>query len=69
MKIHLKPLFIRAKTENTGINKVLVDGGATVNLMPHSIIHKTNKVDTDLSPHNMVLLNYEGKIGTIMGVI
>lgn len=35
MKSHLKPLFIRAKVENTTINKILNDGGVVVNLMPH----------------------------------
>lgn len=69
MKIHLNPLFIRAKIENIGTNKVLVDGGATVNLVPRSIMHKISKADTDLRPHNMVLSNYEGKIGTTMRVI
>jgi len=30
MKIHLKPLFIQAKFDDTGVNKVLVDGGVAV---------------------------------------
>lgn len=35
MKNHVKPLFIRAKVENTIVNKILIDGRAAVNLMPH----------------------------------
>lgn len=35
MESHLKPLFIRAKVEDTTVNKILVDEGAAVNLMPH----------------------------------
>ena len=31
MKGHLKPLYIRSRVEQVGINKVLVDGGAAVN--------------------------------------
>jgi len=31
MKSHLKPLFIRAKVDEIGINKVLVDGGVCWN--------------------------------------
>lgn len=69
MKSDLKPLFIRVKIENTSINKVLVDGGAVVYLMPHLILNKIDKFDTYLRPHNMVLSNYEGKIDTTMGVI
>jgi hypothetical protein len=34
MKNHLKPLFIRAKVDGVGVNKVLIDGGDAVNLMP-----------------------------------
>ena len=34
MMYHLKPLFIRAKVDGFPVNKVFVDGGAAVNLMP-----------------------------------
>ena len=69
MKGHLKPLYIRAKVEQVGINKVLVDGGAAVNLMPQFMLKKIGMFDTDVKPHNMVLSNYEGKIGHTLGVI
>lgn len=51
------------------MNKILVDSGAAVNLMPHFLLEKIGKYDTDLMPHNMVLSNYEGKSGQTMGVI
>jgi len=35
---HLKPLFIQAKINDVGVNKVLVDGGAAVNLLPHFLL-------------------------------
>lgn len=69
MQQHLKFFFILVKVENVGINKVLVDKGATINIMPHSMLRKIGKLDTDLRPPNMVLLNYEGKIGTPLGII
>lgn len=46
-----------------GISKILVEGGATVNLIPHFMFQKVRKFDTYLNPHNMVLSNYEGKLG------
>lgn len=61
MKIHLKPFFIKAKVDNYGVNKVLVDNGTTINLTPHSLLRRIGKFDTDLRAHNMVLSNYEGK--------
>lgn len=40
MKNHLKPLFIRGKVEDVGVNKILVDGGVTVNLMSHFMLKR-----------------------------
>lgn len=69
MKSYLKPLFITGKVEDVLINKILVDCGTTVNLMPHRLLRKIGKYDIDSKPHNMVLSNYEGKVGTTLGVI
>ena len=69
MQNHLKPLYVQAKVNGVGINKVLVDGGATVNLMPQGLLKKIGKFDTDLRPHNIVLSNYEGKTGHSLGAI
>ena len=69
MKNHLEPLFIRAKLEETTVNKILVDCGATINIIPHFMLRKIGKSDENIKPHNMVLSNYEGGIGTTMGVI
>jgi len=43
IRSHLKPLFVQAKVDEIGINKVLVDGGAVVNLMPQSLIKRIDK--------------------------
>ncbi|MCI37438.1 hypothetical protein A2U01_0058662, partial [Trifolium medium] len=59
MKNHLKPLFIQAKINDVGVNKVLIDGGAAVNLMPEFMLNKIGKYSSDLHPHNIVLSNYE----------
>jgi len=40
MKSYLKPLFIQAKVDEVNINKVLVDGGAVVNLMSQSLLKR-----------------------------
>lgn len=69
MKQHLKPLFRWYQVNNVGVNKVLVDGGATINLMPHSLLKKISKYDIDLRPYNMVLSNYEGNISKALRVI
>lgn len=69
MKSHMKPLLIRVKVEKVVVNKILVDGGETVNLMPHFLLEIIEKFDTDLRPHNMVPSNYEGRTSQTLGVI
>jgi hypothetical protein len=69
MMHHLKPLFIQAKINGVGVNKVLVDRGATVNLIPQSFLGKIGIVDSDLKPHNIVLTNYEGTTGNSLGAV
>jgi len=67
LKNHLKPLLIQAKVGEIAINKVLVDGGAAVNLMPESLLKWIGKTNKDLKPHNVILSNYEGKVGHSRG--
>jgi len=69
MTHHLKPLIIQAKINGVRVNKVLVDGGATVNLLSQSILSKIGLVDSDLKPHNVVLTNYEGMNGNSLCVV
>lgn len=66
MKSYLKPIFVKGKVENVPINKILVDRGATMNFNPHTILKKLGKYDKDTKPQNMVLSNYEGKLGTTL---
>lgn len=68
MKNHLKPLLIRAKVERVTTNKVLVDCGATVNIMPHHLLKKIGKYDIDLTSHNVILSDYRSKTGSTMDV-
>jgi hypothetical protein len=69
LKNHLKSLFVRAKVNDVCVNKELIGGGEVVNLMPHSLLNKIGKYDTDLHDHNIVLSNYEGKSGHSWGAI
>ncbi|WJX68287.1 hypothetical protein P8452_52674 [Trifolium repens] len=59
MKNHFIPLFIRAKVEGVGINKVLIDGGAAVNLMPLSMLPKIGKYDFESKANFNLLLGRE----------
>jgi hypothetical protein len=52
---HLKPLFVRGHIDGIPIAKMLVDGGAAVNLMPYSLYGKLGKQDDELVKTNMTL--------------
>jgi hypothetical protein len=52
---HLKPLFVRGHIDGIPIAKMLVDGGAAVNLMPYSLYRKLGKHDDELVKTNMTL--------------
>jgi hypothetical protein len=52
-----------------GVNRVLVNGGATLNLLPQSFLRKIGLVDSNLKPHNVILTNYEGTTGNSLGVV
>jgi hypothetical protein len=52
---HLKPLFVRGHIDGIPIAKMLVDGGAAVNLMPYSLYIKLGKQDDELVKTNMTL--------------
>jgi len=52
-----------------GVNKVLVNGGATVNLLPQSVLKKIGIADSNLKPHNVVLSYYEGTSGNSLGAV
>jgi hypothetical protein len=52
---HLKPLFMRGHIDGILIAKMLVDGGAAVNLMPYSLYRKLGKQDDELFKTNRTL--------------
>jgi hypothetical protein len=52
---HLKPLFVRGHIDGIPIAKMLVDGGAAVNLMSYSLYRMLGKQDDELVKTNMTL--------------
>jgi len=55
--------------DEIGVNKVLVDGGVDVNLMPQSLLERIGMTDKDLKPHNVILSNYDGKAGHSLNAV
>ncbi len=57
---HLKPLYINGYVNEKPMSKMMVDGGAAVNLMPYATFRKLGKNAEDLIKTNMVLKDFGG---------
>ena len=49
------------------MSKILVDGGASVNLMPYTTFHKLGKGPRDLIETNMMLKDFRGNASKTRG--
>ena len=58
---HLRPLFLKGHINGAPVARMLVDGGAVVNLMPYSVFKKLSLNEAELIKTNMVLNGFEGK--------
>ncbi|RYQ83895.1 hypothetical protein Ahy_B10g102775 [Arachis hypogaea] len=57
---HLLPLYIIAILNGFKINKVLIDGGAAISLLPERMLGKIGKHPDDLVPTNIAVTNFSG---------
>ena len=57
---HLKALYIKGLVDGKPINKMLVDGCASINLMPYTTFRKLGKGPGDLIETDMMLKDFGG---------
>jgi len=57
---HLKALYMRGHINEKPVTRMLVDGGAIVNLMPYSLYRKLGGEDEDLIKMNMTVSGVVG---------
>ncbi|XP_020203117.1 uncharacterized protein LOC109788722 [Cajanus cajan] len=69
MKGHLKPLLSTLMIEGHEVNKVLVDGGAAVNILSRTMQKRFGKITADFKPHNILISDYAGKSSQLEGMI
>jgi hypothetical protein len=60
--LHLKALYLKWFIDGKPLTNMLVDGDATVNLMPYSTFRKLSKKAEDLCPIDMRLTDCNGNI-------
>ncbi|CAL8999867.1 unnamed protein product [Prunus brigantina] len=56
MANHLRPLFITANFGGVPVPKVMVDGGAAINLLPYRMSSKMGEREKDLIPTRLTQL-------------
>jgi hypothetical protein len=57
---HMKPLFIQGHLDGTPIGHMLVDGVASINILPLSLFKKLGHVEGDLKCTNLSLSSFAG---------
>ncbi|CAL8163276.1 unnamed protein product [Prunus armeniaca] len=69
MANHLRPLFITANFRGIPIPKVMVDGGAAINLLPHRLLSRMGKTEKDLIATCFTVTNFAGGITKTLGIL
>ena len=64
---HLKALYVKCFVDGKPMSKMLVDGGAFVNLMPYTTFHKLGKGPGDLIEMDMMLKDFGGNASKTWG--
>lgn len=65
--LHLKALYVKGFVDGKPMSKILVDGGAYVNLMPYTTFLKLGKGPGDLIETDMMLKDFGGNASKTRG--
>ena len=66
---HLKGLYLKGFINGKPVNRMLVDTGAAVNLMPYSVLRRLGRSSADLIKTNVMLNDFNGQPSEAMGVL
>jgi len=66
---HLKGLYLKGFINGKPVNRMLVDTGAAVNLMPYSVLRRLGHSSADLIKTNVMLNDFNGQPSEAMGVL
>jgi hypothetical protein len=66
---HLKALYLKGYINGHPINKMLVDTGATVNIMPYSVLHRLGHSAEDLIKTDITLSDFNGQASEAQGIL
>jgi hypothetical protein len=66
---YLKALYLKGYINGHPVNKMLVDTGATVNIMPYSVLHRLGCSAEDLIKTNVTLSDFNGQALEAQGIL
>ena len=66
---HLKVLYLKGFIDGKPVNRMLVDTGAAVNLMPYSVLRRLGRSTADLIKTNVMLNDFNGQPSEAKGVL
>jgi hypothetical protein len=66
---HLKALYLKGYINGQPVNKILVDTGAAVNIMPYSVLRRLGCSTGDLIKTNVTLSDFNGQTSEAQGVL
>jgi hypothetical protein len=66
---HLKALYLKGYINGQPVNKMLVDTGAAVNIMPYSVLRRLGRSTGDLIKTNITLSDFNGQTSEAQGVL
>jgi hypothetical protein len=66
---HLKALYLKGYISGHPVNKMLVDTGAVVNILPYSVLRQLGRSAEDLIKTNITLSDFNGQASEAQGVL
>jgi hypothetical protein len=66
---HLKALYLKGYINGHPVNKILVDTGAAVNIMPYSVLRWLGCSADDLIRTNVTLSDFNGQASKAQGIL
>jgi hypothetical protein len=66
---NMKPLYIKGHLDGTPVDRMLVDGGACINIMSLVVFEKLGHREGELMKTNMTLSGFSGEASEAKGII
>ncbi|KAM2911521.1 hypothetical protein FF1_004269 [Malus domestica] len=66
---HLKPIYVAAHLEGVPFKRVLIDGGAAINILPAKQMKKMGRGVKDLIPTDLTVSSFSGAITKAHGIL